>query len=79
MFCGDVLHHPLQIYAPHWNSQFCLLPDEARATRRRVLEHCAEHGALLSRTLFGAPHVAAIASAGGGFSARFVEGAKLAG
>jgi glyoxylase-like metal-dependent hydrolase (beta-lactamase superfamily II) len=75
VFCGDVLHHPLQIYAPHWNSQFCLLPDEARATRRRVLEHCAEHGALLFPTHFGAPHVAAIASAGGGFSARFVEGA----
>jgi glyoxylase-like metal-dependent hydrolase (beta-lactamase superfamily II) len=73
VFCGDVLHHPLQIYAPHWNSQFCLLPDEARATRRRVLEHCSEHGALLFPTHFGAPHVAAIASAGGAFSARFVE------
>jgi len=75
VFCGDVLHHPLQVYAPHWNSQFCLLPDEARATRRRVLEHCAEHGALLFPTHFGAPHVAKIASAGGAFSARFVEGA----
>jgi glyoxylase-like metal-dependent hydrolase (beta-lactamase superfamily II) len=73
VFCGDVLHHPLQIYAPHWNSQFCLLPDEARATRRRVLEHCAEHRALLFPTHFGAPHVAAIAAAGGAFSARFVE------
>ena len=75
VFCGDVLHHPLQIYAPNWNSQFCLLPDQARATRRRVLEHCAEHRALLFPTHFGAPHVAAIASAGSGFSARFVEGA----
>ena len=74
VFCGDVLHHPLQIYAPHWNSQFCLLPDQARATRRRVLEHCAEHGALLFPTHFGAPHVAAIASAAGGFAARFVRG-----
>ena len=73
VFCGDVLHHPLQIYAPHWNSQFCLLPEEARATRRRVLEHCAEHRALLFPTHFGAPHVAAIESAGGAFSARFVD------
>ncbi|MBS0337512.1 MAG: hypothetical protein JSS40_11990, partial [Proteobacteria bacterium] len=49
--------------------------DEARATRHRVLEHCVEHDALLFPTHFGAPHVAAIASAGGRFSARFVEGA----
>ena len=47
LFCGDALHHPLQVYAPHWNSRFCELPAQARATRRRVLEHCAEHRALL--------------------------------
>jgi hypothetical protein len=41
-----------------------------------VLEHCAEHGSLLFPTHFGAPHVAAIASAGGGFTARFVEGVR---
>ena len=75
VFCGDVLHHPLQIYAPHWNSQFCYLPAEALATRKRVLEYCAESGALLFPTHFGAPHVVAIAAQGSGFSARFVEGA----
>jgi glyoxylase-like metal-dependent hydrolase (beta-lactamase superfamily II) len=74
VFCGDVLHHPLQIYAPHWNSQFCELPDEARATRRKLLEHCAEKRALLFPTHFGAPHVAAIAAQAGGFAARFVTG-----
>ena len=74
VFCGDVLHHPLQIYAPHWNSQFCCLPEQARATRRRVLEHCAEHEALLFPTHFGAPHVAAIVAQGDAFAARFVEG-----
>lgn len=73
VFCGDVLHHPLQIYAPHWNSQFCLLPEQARATRRRVLEQCAESGALLFPTHFGAPHVAAVAEKAGAFSARFVK------
>ncbi len=74
VFCGDVLHHPLQIYAPHWNSQFCLAPEDARATRRRVLEHCCENKALLFPTHFGAPHVAAIARSGDAFSARFVKG-----
>jgi glyoxylase-like metal-dependent hydrolase (beta-lactamase superfamily II) len=74
VFCGDVIHHPLQVYAPHWNSGFCELPDTARITRRQVLEHCAADRALLFPIHFGVPHVAAIMSAGGGFSLRFVEG-----
>ena len=73
VFCGDVLHHPLQIHAPHWNSQFCANPEQARITRRRVLEHCAGEGALLLPTHFGAPHVAAVDGVAGGFAARFVE------
>lgn len=72
VFSGDVIHHPLQVYAPHWNSGFCELPEEARATRRRVLERCAERGELLFPTHFGAPHVAAVAAQGGGFSLRWV-------
>jgi glyoxylase-like metal-dependent hydrolase (beta-lactamase superfamily II) len=75
LLCGDAVHHPLQVYAPHWNSGFCELPEAARATRRRLLEHCAEHGALLFPIHFGAPHVAAIAGTGGSFSLRFVEAA----
>ena len=74
LFCGDVVHHPLQVYAPHWNSGFCELPEQARTTRRRVLEHCAELQALLFPVHFGAPHVAAIARAGDAFAPRFIAG-----
>lgn len=74
LFSGDVLHHPLQVYEPQWNSGFCELPEQARATRRRVLEHCAEKDALLFPTHFGAPHVAAITRAGDAFTPRFVDG-----
>jgi glyoxylase-like metal-dependent hydrolase (beta-lactamase superfamily II) len=73
VLCGDAIHHPLQVYAPHWNSGFCELPEEARATRRRLLEHCADERALLFPIHFGAPHVAAVASAGDTFSLRFVD------
>jgi hypothetical protein len=59
---------------PHWNSCFCELPDIARATRRRLLEHCAEDHALLFPIHFGAPHVAAITRAGEAFAPRFVAG-----
>lgn len=74
LFCGDVLHHPLQVHAPHWNSGFCELPDQARATRRRVLEHCVAHDALLFPAHFGTPHVAAIRRTGDAFVPEFVDG-----
>lgn len=72
LFCGDVLHHPVQVYEPTWNTRFCELPAQAAATRRRVLEHCSEHNALLFPTHFAAPHVAAIRSSGAGFRPEFV-------
>lgn len=72
VFCGDVIHHPLQICAPHWNSQFCQDPQQARATRRAVLEHCAGTGAWLLPTHFGAPHVAAIEPAPAGSADAFL-------
>jgi glyoxylase-like metal-dependent hydrolase (beta-lactamase superfamily II) len=72
ILCGDVVHHPLQVFAPRCNSAYCEQPEQARVTRRNVLEHCAEHAALLFPTHFGAPHVAAIAHAADAFSPRFV-------
>jgi glyoxylase-like metal-dependent hydrolase (beta-lactamase superfamily II) len=74
LFSGDAIHHPLQVYVPSWNSCFCEIPDEARATRHRLLGDCAEHGALLFPIHFGAPHVAAIAHEGDAFELRFVAG-----
>jgi glyoxylase-like metal-dependent hydrolase (beta-lactamase superfamily II) len=74
LFSGDAIHHPLQVYMPQWNSRFCELPSEARATRRRLLEHCAEDKALLFPIHFGAPHVAAIARESDAFSLQFVTG-----
>jgi glyoxylase-like metal-dependent hydrolase (beta-lactamase superfamily II) len=72
VFCGDVIHHPLQIYAPHWNTQFCQDPVQARTTRRGVLQYCADSGAWLFPTHFGAPHVVAIDARAARFAARFI-------
>ena len=72
LFCGDVLHHAIQVYQPNWNSAFCEDPAEARRTRRRVLEYCADQDALLFPTHFGAPFVAAIRRAGEAFVPHFV-------
>ena len=55
VFTGDVLHHALQIHAPHWNSKFCELLEVARRTRRLVMEQSVEHRAALFPGHFGAP------------------------
>jgi hypothetical protein len=52
---------------------FCEDPAQSRATRRRVLEHCADTGALWLPTHFGAPHVAASERNGDAFSASWVH------
>lgn len=57
IFTGDILHTPLQVPYPDVNSNFCALPELARATRRRVLEDCAEHGHLMLPAHFSAPYV----------------------
>ncbi len=73
LFCGDVVHHAIQVYYPAWNSAFCEDPDQARRTRRGVLEHCAAKRAMLFPTHFGKPHVAAIHAMGGAFVPQFVS------
>jgi glyoxylase-like metal-dependent hydrolase (beta-lactamase superfamily II) len=71
VFCGDVIHHALQVYAPHWNHRADECPADAALSRRRLLESCAEQDALLFPIHFGAPHVARIEAGAKGFSARF--------
>jgi glyoxylase-like metal-dependent hydrolase (beta-lactamase superfamily II) len=71
-FCGDIIHHALQIYAPHWTHMVDEWPADGVSSRRRLLETCAEEGALLFPIHFGAPHVTRIEDGPGGFSHRFV-------
>ncbi len=76
LFCGDVIHHPIQLYQPHWNSAFCELADDARATRRAVLDYCADHRALLFPTHFAAPYVAGVRREGQAFAPDFAAGSE---
>jgi glyoxylase-like metal-dependent hydrolase (beta-lactamase superfamily II) len=72
LFCGDVLHHAVQVYQPEWNSAFCENPQEAIETRKKVLGWCADEQALLFPTHFAAPYVASIHREGAGFGLEFV-------
>jgi glyoxylase-like metal-dependent hydrolase (beta-lactamase superfamily II) len=71
LFCGDILHHALQVYHPEWNSFACLDQDKARTSRRAAIEHCAGTGALLMPCHFGAPFTCHIDHKGAGFAPRF--------
>jgi len=74
IFTGDILHHPLQVWHPEWNSRFCALPDEARKTRRNVLDYCAERGALLMPAHFGTPHCGHVHREGHAFTLDWYHG-----
>ena len=71
LFCGDILHHAIQVYHPEWNSFACGEPVGARTSRRAALEHCAGAGALLMPCHFGAPFTCRIDHKADGFVPRF--------
>jgi glyoxylase-like metal-dependent hydrolase (beta-lactamase superfamily II) len=71
LFCGDILHHAVQVFHPEWNSFACADAIKARKSRRKVLEDCAGSGALLMPAHFGAPFVCHIETRGSRFTPRF--------
>jgi glyoxylase-like metal-dependent hydrolase (beta-lactamase superfamily II) len=71
VFTGDVFHHLLQVYYPDWNFPKNSDPEQARASRRRVLEHCASSGAFVLPAHVGAPFAGHIEATGRGFRPRF--------
>ena len=71
VFIGDVFHHLLQVYYPHWNFPKNSDVEEARTSRRRVLDLCASTGALVLPGHVGAPFAGHIEATGKGFKPRF--------
>ncbi len=67
LFIADVMHNPIQIHYPDWNSKFCENQDLARETRAKVLEHVAEAGSLIFAGHFGAPHCGYVRRSGSGY------------
>ena len=42
VFCGDLMHHPLQVPESQWSTIFCEDPDLSRETRMAFVERYAE-------------------------------------
>lgn len=64
LFCGDVIHHPVQLPYPKVYSIFDDDPVQALQTRLDVLDDCAAHGILLLPTHFADPYLCRIESVG---------------
>lgn len=68
IFCGDILHSPVQIVLPQINSGYCIWEDTARQTRLAFLNDAADSGALILPVHFGEPHCGFIRRQGSGFA-----------
>ncbi len=73
LFCGDLLHHPIQVRHPAWNSRFCADADAARASRRWALDYAADTGAVLFTGHFAGSSAGWVERRSGGFDWRFAE------
>ena len=72
VFSGDIMHQPIQIYRPEWNSRFCEHAADARAARRWLLEHCADRNALLLPAHFAGSFAGHVSRRGDQFDWQFV-------
>lgn len=68
IFAGDVMHHPLQVYQPDWNSRYCEDQILARQTRYEILHFAAESRALYLGGHFAGGSAGLVARDGNGFS-----------
>ena len=71
VFIGDVFHHLLQVYYPDWNFPKNSDVEQARVSRRKVLELCASSGALTLPGHVGAPFAGHIEATASGFKPQF--------
>ncbi len=67
LFVGDVMHHPLQIFNPSWNSIFCEDAANARVSRRAVLARAADEEAILIPAHFAGEHMVRVQRSAQGF------------
>ncbi|EHL95399.1 metallo-beta-lactamase domain protein [Acetobacteraceae bacterium AT-5844] len=74
LFLGDAIHSPVQVFRPEWSSALCTDPDQARTTRRQILECAAEENVLLVPAHFRNCGCARIRREGDGFTPLFGPG-----
>jgi glyoxylase-like metal-dependent hydrolase (beta-lactamase superfamily II) len=66
IFAGDIIHHPIQVPYPELRSMYDDFPDQAAATREKLLAECAARDLLLLPSHFAEPHCCRIGEKRGG-------------
>jgi len=61
---GDILHHPIQIAYPEWNSRFCIDAEMSRASRTGFVQKHADIDTLLLPAHFASPAMGRIVGNG---------------
>ncbi|GAA4524690.1 MBL fold metallo-hydrolase [Amycolatopsis samaneae] len=68
VFVGDLLHSPVQLLDPSCNSAACLAPEQAAASRGRVLHRAADERELLVPAHFGGAGAVEVRRGNGGLT-----------
>ncbi|MES2026632.1 MAG: MBL fold metallo-hydrolase [Pseudomonadota bacterium] len=72
IFSGDIMHQPLQVIRPEWNSRFCENPERAKASRLWMLEHAVERNATVFTAHFSNSSAGHVSRRGDRFGWRFI-------
>lgn len=71
LFASDVMHHPIQVYRPEWNSCYCEFNEQARVSRRWALAYAADRNTLYFSTHFPGSSAGYVSRDGDGFKWRY--------
>jgi len=72
MFCGDVMHHPVQVLYPDLCSSFDDDQAAALASRMKLLDDCVDRDIVVLPTHFAEPHGCRIVSGGRGYALSWI-------
>lgn len=74
IFSGDVMHHPIQVREPTWNTRFCQDSVRSRETRHLFLDRYADRDTMVIPAHFERGTAGYIKGASDGFHFDFLEG-----
>jgi len=74
IFCGDAIHHPLQIFQPGLSTSTCVDQKLAAETRKKILAEAADSGRLVVPAHFRGQRRAHVRAGSGGYEPVFGNG-----
>lgn len=72
LFCGDVMHSPLQVICPGWNSMFCGEQSAACESREWLLQHACSGRTTVFTSHFTESSVGRVTQAAGQYAWEFI-------